>query len=201
MGSMTGAPKINAIKYASAFENFNRGIYSGTVGMIEPNGNFETYLDGMRAICAPTASIEHFIATLRKGTPVADALQQANTPQAAQDFVNYNFSLIEAGKAHEIASAFTFGREDVIPDMFIAILDRSATSEDSFIKFRYYLDRHIELDGDEHGPIALKMIDLLALHKAPARQGLHLTLLYPNRRIAAQPILTIGMFSMRKVIK
>ena len=92
---------------------------------------------------------------------MADALQQANAPQAAQDFVNYNFSLIEAGKAHEIASAFTFGREDVIPDMFIAILDRSATSEDSFIKFRYYLDRHIELDGDEHGPIALKMIEKL----------------------------------------
>jgi hypothetical protein len=127
----------------------------------EPNSHFEMYLDAMREIGASTASIEHFVATLRKGTAVADALQQANAPQAAQDFVNYNFSLIEAGKAHEIASAFTFGREDVIPDMFIAILDRSATSEDSFMKFRYYLDRHIELDGDEHGPISLKMIEKL----------------------------------------
>lgn len=41
MGSMTGAPKINAIKYAAHYESFNRGVYSGAVGMIEPNGNFD----------------------------------------------------------------------------------------------------------------------------------------------------------------
>ena len=50
--------------------------------------------------------------------------------------------------------------------MFIAILERSATSEDSFVKFRYYLDRHIELDGDEHGPISLKMIEKLCKEDA-----------------------------------
>jgi hypothetical protein len=127
----------------------------------EPNSHFEMYLDAMHEIGASTASIEHFIASVRKVSSVPDALQQAKAPQAAQDFVNYTFSLIDAGKAHEIASAFTFGREDVIPDMFIAILDRSGASEESFIKFRYYLDRHIELDGDEHGPIALKMIEKL----------------------------------------
>lgn len=41
MGSMTGAPKINAIKFAHQFEKFNRGIYAGSVGVIEPNGNFD----------------------------------------------------------------------------------------------------------------------------------------------------------------
>ncbi|MGV6862538.1 MAG: chorismate-binding protein [Putridiphycobacter sp.] len=39
MGSMTGAPKINACKYIDEIENFKRGIYSGTVGFIEPNGH------------------------------------------------------------------------------------------------------------------------------------------------------------------
>lgn len=41
MGSMTGAPKISAIKNIHHFETFNRGIYSGAIGCIEPNGNFD----------------------------------------------------------------------------------------------------------------------------------------------------------------
>lgn len=41
MGSMTGAPKISAIEQIQNFETFQRGIYSGTVGYIEPNGNFD----------------------------------------------------------------------------------------------------------------------------------------------------------------
>ena len=45
--------------------------------------------------------------------------------------------------------------------MFIAIIEEAKTSGQDYDKFRYYLDRHIELDGDEHGPIALKMIETL----------------------------------------
>lgn len=41
MGSMTGAPKVSAIKYINEFETFNRGMYSGAVGYISPNGNFD----------------------------------------------------------------------------------------------------------------------------------------------------------------
>ena len=92
---------------------------------------------------------------------IQEALEIAETPKAAQDFVNYTFSIVETKEAHKIAASFTFGREDVIPDMFIAILEEAKTSGQDYDKFRYYLDRHIELDGDEHGPIALKMIETL----------------------------------------
>lgn len=41
MGSMTGAPKLRAMELIEENENFKRGIYSGSVGYIEPNGNFD----------------------------------------------------------------------------------------------------------------------------------------------------------------
>ncbi len=41
MGSMTGAPKISAMKLAEQKESFKRGIYSGAIGYIAPNGDFD----------------------------------------------------------------------------------------------------------------------------------------------------------------
>ncbi len=127
----------------------------------EPMSHFEMYLDAMKQLGASTKGIETFIAALRNNKNIGEALEIANAPKAAQDFVNYTFSIVETKEAHKIAASFTFGREDVIPDMFIAILEEAKTSGHDYDKFRYYLDHHIELDGDEHGPIALKMIETL----------------------------------------
>jgi para-aminobenzoate synthetase component I len=41
MGSMTGAPKISAMKITEALETFQRGWYSGTFGYITPTGDFD----------------------------------------------------------------------------------------------------------------------------------------------------------------
>ncbi len=41
MGSMTGAPKLSAMKLAEHLEIGSRGLYSGALGVIEPNGDFE----------------------------------------------------------------------------------------------------------------------------------------------------------------
>jgi len=41
MGSMTGAPKISAMKIIESLEETKRGLYSGTVGYFTPNGNFD----------------------------------------------------------------------------------------------------------------------------------------------------------------
>lgn len=41
MGSMTGAPKLNAIKIIDEVECFSRELFSGSVGYIDPNGDFD----------------------------------------------------------------------------------------------------------------------------------------------------------------
>jgi para-aminobenzoate synthetase component 1 len=41
MGSMTGAPKIRVMEAIDAYENFTRDLFSGTIGYIKPNGDFD----------------------------------------------------------------------------------------------------------------------------------------------------------------
>jgi para-aminobenzoate synthetase component 1 len=41
MGSMTGAPKVRAMQLIETFENTKRGLYSGAIGYLAPNGDFD----------------------------------------------------------------------------------------------------------------------------------------------------------------
>ena len=41
MGSMTGAPKIKAMELIEEYEETKRGVYSGSVGYINPEGDFD----------------------------------------------------------------------------------------------------------------------------------------------------------------
>lgn len=41
MGSMTGAPKLNAMKFIESCESFKRGVYSGTIGFISPENDMD----------------------------------------------------------------------------------------------------------------------------------------------------------------
>lgn len=128
-----------------------------------PKSHFDMYLDAMEELGADTSEIHAFLNLLREGNSVHAALKTINVPQNVADFVNFTFEVIKSGKPHLIASAFTFGREDLIPDMFEAIIregqDKGSIGPSN--KLLYYLKRHIEIDGDEHGPLSLKMISML----------------------------------------
>lgn len=128
----------------------------------ETLSHYELYRKAMAEVGSSTSAVDQFLAHVSRGLTVEDAL--ANTPcsESVKTFVNYTFSVIHSGKMHAVAGLFTFGREDLIPDMFTALVkDFDRSSGGKLSTFVYYLDRHIELDGDEHGPLAMLLIEEL----------------------------------------
>ena len=125
----------------------------------QPTSHFELYLRAMREAGADTAPAERLLAALAAGDSVPAALAAAQAPASVQAFVQHTFEVIASGQTHAVAAAFTFGREDVIPDMFrhlVADLGQRFPGQlDTFI---YYLNRHIELDEDHHAPLAHQMV-------------------------------------------
>ena len=121
--------------------------------------HFEMYLTAMNEVNADTSKMNEFMKMIQSNNTVAEALENLSVPKEVKEFLNFTFDTIKTNKTHLIASSFTFGREDVIPDMFVSIIDKATLENNkSYDSFNYYLERHIELDGDEHGPLSLKMV-------------------------------------------
>ncbi len=124
------------------------------------SSHYEMYLEAMQQIGANTLPIYQLTEWISYGKSVEEALYQLNINEETKDFVRFTFSIIETEEMHKIASLFTFGREDLIPDMFVEILrEMSSQGQENISKLLYYLERHIEIDGGDHGPISLRMID------------------------------------------
>ena len=124
--------------------------------------HFELYLDCMRQTGADVAVVEAFLQRLREGVAVRDAAKLAEIPAAAAEFTATTWEIIETAPVHCQAAAFAFGREDLIPEMFQQVITIPDTDGRLEI-FKDYLARHIEVDGEQHTPMAMQMlIDLCA---------------------------------------
>jgi hypothetical protein len=122
--------------------------------------HFEMYLEAMQQIGANTLPIHQLTEWLSYGKTLDEALYQLDIREETRSFVRFTFDIINSGQIHKIAALFTFGREDLIPDMFIEILrEMQGQGQTNIDKLLYYLERHIEVDGGDHGPISLQMMD------------------------------------------
>ncbi|MDQ3367218.1 MAG: DUF3050 domain-containing protein [Myxococcota bacterium] len=148
-----------------AMARFINGIILGEESDAGPTGeavsHCELYIDAMEEVGASTRTIRRFLELISQGLDVETALAESGAPRAARSFVRGTLDLVTAGSTVEVLSSFLFGREDLIPDMFQQLLPRWSESR-SATRFTYYVQRHIELDGDEHGPAARRALIALA---------------------------------------
>jgi hypothetical protein len=122
--------------------------------------HYEMYVEAMESCGANTKGIEHFLSEVHSLHNIYVAIKKSNLHPNIKAFLDFTFRVLDEGKSHKIAAAFTFGREDLIPSMFTVILKNFQANlpETDLSKLIYYFERHIELDADEHGPMAMKMI-------------------------------------------
>jgi hypothetical protein len=120
--------------------------------------HFELYRRAMDEIGADTGPIDAFLAGLDGGLAPLAALKDPRVPQNVRDFVGHTLEVALSGAPHEVASSFCHGRENLLPDVFSAVRANVDEVLANAPVFRHYLDRHIALDHDEHGPLALRLL-------------------------------------------
>jgi hypothetical protein len=134
--------------YSKDVVRFINEIVLGEESDLDHEGNpcdhFTLYHDAMREIGADTSHFDDFL----------KSFNLVGLENYIKEFVSFNMELALGDEPHKTAAAFFYGREKLIPDMFSAILPNLENCP----RLIYYIERHIELDGDEHGDLAEKCL-------------------------------------------
>jgi hypothetical protein len=133
---------------------------------VDPDGSYVSHLDlylrAMADVGASTRQFDRFRSLARVGTSVQAAMVRTGVPPHVQAFVAHTMTLAQSGSTEEVLAAFFYGREDIIPEMFTRLkktLPGASNDNDALRHFTYYIDRHIELDGDSHGPMGRELLE------------------------------------------
>lgn len=141
-------------------------IVLGEESDVDQDGNrtshFELYLSAMEQSGCDMSVITGFISQIRDEKNLTESLLISKVPSAAQGFVSNTFTIVNSNAAHVQAAVFTFGREDLIPGMFLTFVrELNKQSGNKIEILKYYLERHIEVDGEHHSHLAYKMTEEL----------------------------------------
>nr|VFK56271.1 MAG: Protein of unknown function (DUF3050) [Candidatus Kentron sp. TUN]VFK59566.1 MAG: Protein of unknown function (DUF3050) [Candidatus Kentron sp. TUN]VFK68043.1 MAG: Protein of unknown function (DUF3050) [Candidatus Kentron sp. TUN] len=116
------------------------------------NSHYGLYLQAMEEINADSFLVRGFV----------DNLEQLSLlPNPLGNIVSYHLDLALNGELHEVAAAFFYGRERLIPAMFSSILSNIEKHQLECPSLIYYFERHIEVDSTEHGPKAYQFLSHL----------------------------------------
>ncbi len=122
--------------------------------------HFESYLLAMEEIGADTQAITSFVnAVSNRGLDAG--LKMPSVPEPAKQFMRFTFELIEQNKSYLLAAALAYGREDLVPQLFRSLQDGMHINSQVAPNLYAYMQRHIQLDGEEHGPLAIQLLNEL----------------------------------------
>jgi hypothetical protein len=100
---------------------------------VDPDGSYISHLDlylrAMVDVGASTRQFDAFRSMARVGVSVETAMIRTAVPSHVQAFVAHTMTLARSGSTEEVLAAF------------------------------FYIDRHIELDGDSHGPMGRELLE------------------------------------------
>ena len=125
-----------------------------------PCSHFERYINAMTEIGAETSIITSFVDSVRRNN-LDIALNTPGINLSTRKFIKFTFDVIKQNQPHLTVAVLALGREDLVPHLFRPLQHRSQLSKQDAPQFFHYLERHIQLDEQEHGPIALKLLNEL----------------------------------------
>ena len=132
----------------------------GEDGIPRHASHFEFYCQAMAEIGADADAPRAFVRRVEE-QGVRAALASGRVPEPSRRFTGGTFDLLDADRPHCVAAALALGREHVIPGMFRSFLGRMGIPAGEAPAFHYYLERHVHLDEDFHGPLSLRLLDEL----------------------------------------
>lgn len=130
---------------------------------IHPDGgytsHYEFYLEAMYEAGADTRPVEQFMQGLDKNTDILMHIHMADLPGGVAQFLHTTFDVLLNKPLHCKLALFAYSREDMIPDMFVHLVQSmNQAGGGHWQKFLFYLNRHIEVDGERHGPISQALL-------------------------------------------
>ncbi len=123
--------------------------------------HYDLYVASMREVGASTAKVEAFIELVRRGETVENALTKVDADPVVARFVTATINTALNRPTHEVLGSFFYSRENVIPTMFTGLLKQWGLDRERAPVFVFYLERHIQLDSERHGPAAKTIIEEL----------------------------------------
>jgi hypothetical protein len=138
-------------------------IVAGEESDVDEQGNrishFELYKKAMSQMGATSSNIDSLLDLIHSGQTIETAIHNVDIPNQVKDFLMFTFDIAQNAPLHVKAAVFTFGREDLIPDMFTELLNKIYSAHPEQVSvFKYYIERHIEVDGGHHSQLATEMV-------------------------------------------